>query len=65
MRDQATGQPDVLSLALAEPTRHVPYRWNGHGVRPADGGGRAHAHVEWHPVPQHGPAEGPQLTRSR
>jgi len=27
MRDQAIGQPDVASLALAEPTRHVRYRW--------------------------------------
>jgi len=27
MRDQARGQPDVLSLALAEPTQHVRYRW--------------------------------------
>ena len=27
MRDQAIGQPDVRSLALAEPTQHVRYRW--------------------------------------
>ena len=27
MSDQAIGQPDVRSLALAEPTRHVRYRW--------------------------------------
>ena len=27
MRGQASGQPDVLSLALAEPTQHVRYRW--------------------------------------
>ena len=27
MRNQAIGQPDVGSLALAEPTRHVRYRW--------------------------------------
>ena len=27
MRDQAIGQPDVSSLALAEPTRHVRHRW--------------------------------------
>ena len=27
MRDQAIGQPDVWSLALAEPTQHVRYRW--------------------------------------
>ena len=27
MRDQATGQPEVRSLALAEPTEHVRYRW--------------------------------------
>jgi MFS family permease len=27
MRDQAIGQPDVASLALAEPTRHVRHRW--------------------------------------
>jgi len=27
MRDQAVGQPDVRSLALAEPTQHVRYRW--------------------------------------
>jgi hypothetical protein len=27
MRDQAIGQPDVSSLALAEPTRHVRRRW--------------------------------------
>jgi MFS family permease len=27
MRDQVIGQPDVASLALAEPTRHVRYRW--------------------------------------
>src|SRR5271154_4270759 len=27
MRDQAIGQPGVSSLALAEPTQHVRYRW--------------------------------------
>ena len=27
MRDQAIGQPDTRSLALAEPTRHVRHRW--------------------------------------
>ncbi|MGH3154802.1 MAG: MFS transporter, partial [Streptosporangiaceae bacterium] len=27
MRDQAIGQPDVRSLALAEPTQHVRIRW--------------------------------------
>src|SRR6266702_5250112 len=27
MRDQTIGQPDVLSLALAEPTEHVRHRW--------------------------------------
>jgi len=27
MRDQAVGQPDVGSLALAEPTQHVRIRW--------------------------------------
>jgi MFS family permease len=27
MSDQAIGQPDVRSLALAEPTQHVRYRW--------------------------------------
>ena len=27
MRDQAIGQPDVRSLALAEPTQHVRHRW--------------------------------------
>ena len=27
MRDQAIGQPDVGSLALAEPTKHVRIRW--------------------------------------
>jgi MFS family permease len=27
MSDQTIGQPDVQSLALAEPTRHVRYRW--------------------------------------
>ena len=27
MSDQAIGQPGVQSLALAEPTRHVRYRW--------------------------------------
>jgi MFS family permease len=27
MRDQVIGQPDVAALALAEPTRHVRYRW--------------------------------------
>src|ERR1700722_12593798 len=27
MADQVIGQPDVQSLALAEPTRHVPVRW--------------------------------------
>ena len=27
MRDQAIGQPDVRSLALAEPTQHVRPRW--------------------------------------
>jgi len=27
MRDQTIGQPDVLSLALAEPTQHVRRRW--------------------------------------
>ncbi|MGH3190272.1 MAG: MFS transporter [Streptosporangiaceae bacterium] len=27
MRNQAIGQPDVGSLALAEPTQHVRYRW--------------------------------------
>ena len=27
MRDQTIGQPEVLSLALAEPTRHVRRRW--------------------------------------
>jgi MFS family permease len=27
MRDRVIGQPDVTSLALAEPTRHVRYRW--------------------------------------
>jgi MFS family permease len=27
MRDQAIGQPNASSLALAEPTRHVRYRW--------------------------------------
>jgi MFS family permease len=27
MRDQALGQPDVRSLALAEPDKHVRYRW--------------------------------------
>jgi MFS family permease len=27
MRDQALGQPDVLSRALAEPDQHVRYRW--------------------------------------
>jgi MFS family permease len=27
MRDQAIGQPDVGSLALAEPTQYVRYRW--------------------------------------
>jgi MFS family permease len=27
MRNQAVGQPDVGSLALAEPTQHVRYRW--------------------------------------
>src|SRR5580698_1344224 len=27
MRNQAIGQPDVSSLALAEPTQHVRYRW--------------------------------------
>ena len=27
MRDQAIGQPDVGSLALAEPSQHVRYRW--------------------------------------
>ena len=29
MRDQAIGQPDVRSLALAEPTQHVRIRWIG------------------------------------
>ena len=27
MSDQVIGQPDVQSLALAEPTQHVRYRW--------------------------------------
>jgi MFS family permease len=27
MADQVIGQPDVQSLALAEPTQHVPVRW--------------------------------------
>jgi MFS family permease len=27
MRDEAIGQPDVRSLALAEPTKHVQHRW--------------------------------------
>ncbi len=27
MRDQAIGQPDVRSLALAEPIQHVRCRW--------------------------------------
>ncbi len=27
MRDQAIGQPDVRSAALAEPTRHLRHRW--------------------------------------
>src|SRR4029077_14388266 len=27
MSDQTIGQPDVQSLALAEPTQHVRYRW--------------------------------------
>jgi hypothetical protein len=27
MRDQAIGQPDVQSPALAEPTKHVRIRW--------------------------------------
>ena len=27
MADQVVGQPDVQSLALAEPTQHVPVRW--------------------------------------
>jgi MFS family permease len=27
MRDQAIGQPDIRSLALAEPTQYVRYRW--------------------------------------
>ncbi len=29
MSDQTVGQPDVQSLALAEPTQHVRYRWIG------------------------------------
>jgi MFS family permease len=29
MRDRTIGQPDVGSLALAEPTQHVRYRWIG------------------------------------
>src|SRR5262250_1924164 len=27
MSEQAITQPEVRSLALAEPTQHVPYRW--------------------------------------